>query len=245
MSGSVQPSVRVIHGDCLTVMRGMEADSVDAVVTDPPYGTGGRRRGKSGSGRDPSGKMVREEWDTWNIRWVFQARELLGDNGRIVAFCPAVQFGSMIAAAQQAGLPYMTHVAWRKLDPMPPYGGRLANAMEYALIFGRGALEAAGEHNVWEGSSEKIPVDSPDHHPYRKPAPLMRWLCRLVTPPGGTILDPFAGSGSTLVAAAMEGFNAIGIEQDEHYCEIARKRVFAAAQPRMDLDAVSGNAHPS
>lgn len=75
-------------------------------------------------------------------------------------------------------------------------------------------------------------------HPTVKPVDLMRWLCRLVTPPGGTILDPFAGSGSTLVAAAMEGFNAIGIEQDEHYCEIARKRVFAAAQPRMDLEAV-------
>jgi len=53
----------------------------------------------------------------------------------------------------------------------------------------------------------------------------MRYLCRLVTPPGGTVLDPFAGSGSTLLAAQAEGFAAIGIEIDEAYAEIARARL--------------------
>ena len=72
-------------------------------------------------------------------------------------------------------------------------------------------------------------------HPTVKPVDLMRWLCRLVTPAGGTILDPFTGSGSTLVAAAMEGFDAIGIDSDAHYCDIARRRAYAAAQPRLAL----------
>ena len=53
----------------------------------------------------------------------------------------------------------------------------------------------------------------------------MRWLCRLVTPPGGTVLDPFAGSGSTLIAAAHEGFSAIGIEREAEYIAIARRRL--------------------
>jgi site-specific DNA-methyltransferase (adenine-specific) len=53
----------------------------------------------------------------------------------------------------------------------------------------------------------------------------MAWLCRLVTPPGGIVLDPFAGSGSTCVAARREGFFFIGIEQELEYVEIARKRV--------------------
>ena len=58
----------------------------------------------------------------------------------------------------------------------------------------------------------------------------MQWLCRLVCPPGGIILDPFAGSGSTLKAAELEGFNAIGIEREAEYVAIAEKRV-AVGQP--------------
>jgi hypothetical protein len=54
-------------------------------------------------------------------------------------------------------------------------------------------------------------------HPTVKPVALMRWLVRMVTPPGGTVLDPFAGSGTTLAAAALEGFAAIGIEQEAEY----------------------------
>jgi site-specific DNA-methyltransferase (adenine-specific) len=61
-------------------------------------------------------------------------------------------------------------------------------------------------------------------HPTVKPVTLMAWLCRLVTPPGGTVLDPFAGSGSTAVAARREGFNFIAIEREPEYAEIARKR---------------------
>lgn len=61
-------------------------------------------------------------------------------------------------------------------------------------------------------------------HPTCKPTPLLRWLIRLVTPPGGVLLDCFAGSGSTGVAAILEGFNCILIEQDETYAETARAR---------------------
>ena len=64
-----------------------------------------------------------------------------------------------------------------------------------------------------------------NHHPTVKPTDLMRYLCRLVTPKGGTVLDPFMGSGSTLKAAELEGFSAIGIEIDAEYCEIARNRI--------------------
>jgi len=62
-------------------------------------------------------------------------------------------------------------------------------------------------------------------HPTVKPTDLMRYLCRLVTPPGGVVLDPFMGSGSTGKAAALEGFRFIGIEREAEYLEIARGRV--------------------
>ena len=62
-------------------------------------------------------------------------------------------------------------------------------------------------------------------HPTVKPTDLMRWLVRLVTPPGGVVLDPFAGSGSTLVAARAEGFRAIGIEREQQYADIIAARL--------------------
>jgi site-specific DNA-methyltransferase (adenine-specific) len=64
-----------------------------------------------------------------------------------------------------------------------------------------------------------------NHHPTVKPVALMRWLVRLITPPGGTVLDPFLGSGTTGIASATEGFRFIGIEQDAEYLEIARRRI--------------------
>jgi len=62
-------------------------------------------------------------------------------------------------------------------------------------------------------------------HPTVKPNDLMRYLCRLVTPPGGLVLDPFMGSGSTGKAALAEGFRFVGIERDPKYFEIAQSRV--------------------
>ena len=67
-----------------------------------------------------------------------------------------------------------------------------------------------------------------NNHPTVKPTSLMRYLCKLVTPPGGTILDPFMGSGSTGKAAALEGFRFIGIELEKEYTAIAEKRIMSA-----------------
>jgi len=64
-----------------------------------------------------------------------------------------------------------------------------------------------------------------NHHPTVKPITLMRYLCRLVTPPSGTVLDPFLGSGTTGIAATLEGFDFIGIEQDAEYLAIAEARI--------------------
>lgn len=64
-----------------------------------------------------------------------------------------------------------------------------------------------------------------NNHPTVKPNALMRWLVRLVCPQGGTVLDPFMGSGSTGVACVQEGMRFVGIDMDEHYCDIARKRI--------------------
>ena len=80
------------------------------------------------------------------------------------------------------------------------------------------------KHNSGSLNSSKNGAVSVNYHPTVKPTDLMAWLVRLVTPPGGVVLDPFAGSGSTLVAARREGFGFIGIEREAEYIEIAEAR---------------------
>ena len=72
------------------------------------------------------------------------------------------------------------------------------------------------------------PTQRKNTHPTVKPTDLMRYLCRLVTPPGGTVLDPFMGSGSTGRGAVLEGFDFIGVELSDEYAAIAKARIDAA-----------------
>jgi hypothetical protein len=84
---------------------------------------------------------------------------------------------------------------------------------------------SAGQNHARSGMTRS--GDIHNHHPTVKPIALMRWLVRLVTPPDGVVLDPFAGSGTTIAAAALEHRRGIGIELSEEYVEIARARVEA------------------
>lgn len=88
---------------------------------------------------------------------------------------------------------------------------------------------SSGEQSPGTFQSPNTDRTARNHHPTVKPTDLMRYLCRLVTPKGGLILDPFMGSGSTLKAAELEGFSAIGIELNEEYIEIARRRIASDA----------------
>ena len=100
---------------------------------------------------------------------------------------------------------------------------------------------SSGTQNPGSFQAEGTDRTSPNHHPTVKPTDLMRYLCRLVTPKGGLILDPFMGSGSTGRGAVLEGFKFIGIEQTAEYVEIARARIDSAwrqgHQPSLNLEA--------
>lgn len=85
----------------------------------------------------------------------------------------------------------------------------------------------SGQRLADNGTPIKTPKRS-NHHPTVKPTDLMRYLCRLITPPGGEVLDPFMGSGSTGKAAMLEGFGFVGIEREQEYIDIARRRIEAA-----------------
>jgi site-specific DNA-methyltransferase (adenine-specific) len=96
------------------------------------------------------------------------------------------------------------------------------------VVSGVGDNRPSGSFNERLGKAAVEPAAN--HHPTVKPTDLMAYLCRLVTPPGGTVLDPFMGSGSTGKAAMREGFNFIGCELDADYVAIAEARIAAESK---------------
>jgi site-specific DNA-methyltransferase (adenine-specific) len=93
-----------------------------------------------------------------------------------------------------------------------------------------------------ESEEEKTANKQQNHHPTVKPLALMRYLCRLITPPNGIVLDPFTGSGSTGCGAIWEGFNFIGIERESDYAAIAQARI-THAQKEKAADAASAQTN--
>lgn len=206
----------VIQGDCLDVLARMPTGSVDAVVTDPPYGTGGWLR--PGTGQKP--EKQREAWDTWSTAWLAEAGRVC--TGTIALFCPSVV---LLTTTMTAALPGRAPrlLFWAKPNPLPRYDRRPAYGFEPIVTFG--SLHKVGGKDWFEASA-------PRHdrgHPHQKPVTLMRWLCRLVTPPGGHVLDPFTGSGTTGVACMLEGFQFTGIERETEYVALANRRITDAA----------------
>lgn len=102
----------------------------------------------------------------------------------------------------------------------------------------------SGQH-ITRREEDYKPKPRANTHPTVKPTELMRWLCRLVTPPGGTVLDPFLGSGSTGRAALMEGFKFIGCEREDEYLPIAEGRIRAALKPTVKPAASKPKADPN
>jgi hypothetical protein len=107
------------------------------------------------------------------------------------------------------------------------------NSEEVLALLGEAARFYYSAKASRDDRDEGLPMDRHSSHPTVKPTDLMRYLCRLITPPNGIVLDPFMGSGSTGKAAMAEGFRFIGIEREAEYIEIARARISAEAdKPR-------------
>jgi DNA modification methylase len=228
--------VQIIHGDCLDVLRGMPDASVDAVVTDPPYCSGGvsetGRRGAAGQGLRSStiqrfGWFKADNMGTSGLVWLlrsmaFESIRLMRDGGSLVVFCDWRMFANVAPAIESAGLRFQNLLVWDK--QAMGLGNGFRNQHELVLHFtkGSGAFCDKGTGNVLRA---KRVHHTDREHQTQKPVDLMAQILRVVCPVGGTVLDPFAGSGTTLVAAQAEGMSAIGIEREAEYVEIIRKRL--------------------
>lgn len=225
------------EGDCLAVLPTLPDASVDAVVTDPPYGCA------SGSKVCIRGKRIEAfnlEWDqSADWAWMAETARILRPGGSLVTFCNTAHTGDPWQACIAAGLRPAQMLAWTRHDPPPNPRRSFCSAFDVAVY----AVRPGGERhwagggltrNVFECSPSKGRDRWDYPHPTQKPLALITWLVGLVCPPGGLVLDPFAGSGTTGVAALELGRRFAGIEKDPGYCEMARRRIEAAtAQGRL------------
>lgn len=128
-------------------------------------------------------------------------------------------------------------------EPSPKTANTFGRYSARALSHPRTESETSAARFFYCAKASKKDRGEDNKHPTVKPTDLMRYLCRLVTPPGGVVLDPFMGSGSTGKAAVMEGFQFIGCELDQQHVEVATKRMSEVA-PTLPVP-VNDNCRPS
>ena len=241
------PTFTLYQGDALAVLASLPTGSVDAVVTDPPYSSGGMVRSDragqstvakyvttqntradeladfSGDNRDQRGYAY------WSALWLGEALRVTRPGGVVLMFCDWRQLPATTDALQAGGWVWRGLVPWHK-PASRPHSGRFSNECEYVAWGSHGAMP-----NDWTllptfpgFYSVSPPPSSRREHITEKPLVLMRELVKIV-PRGGTILDPFTGAGTTGAAAVIEGRRFIGSEITPHFARVSSIRIARAA----------------
>lgn len=241
-SGAVAsgPGWRLERGDCLALMAGMPDDSMDVVITDPPYDEHTHKSGRRGSASLHAGyreaqtstraaisrtrslgfdAMTTDQMDSAAAQFARLARRWS------LVFCTVEMVGDSAAdgghgwraAGERAGLEYVRTAVWHKLNAAPQFtGDRPSQAVEAIVCFhrpGRKRWNGGGKHGYYAhpivlnrgGNSERL-------HTTQKPLSLMRELVEDFTDVGEVVLDAYAGSGTTLLAAKQLGRRSVGFE---------------------------------
>ena len=234
------PENTIICGDCLEVMKDWPDNCVDAVITDPPYSSGGQFRGDralptankyiqtgsvdtcrdnfTGDNRDQRSYLL------WCSMWLSQCHRVTKPGGVILIFSDWRQLPTMTDAIQCGGWVWRNIATWWK-PGIRMQRGRFSSSAEY-IVYGSNGPVNPGEcspQNVF--AFQGVPGKDKKHIA-EKP---LEVLCLLVglTQKESTVLDPFCGSGAICMAAKMLGRRYIGIDISEKYCQIARQRLEA------------------
>ena len=232
-------TVKIHKADALAVLQTLPDASVDAVITDPPYSSGGAFRGDkvaptaqkyggealadfTGDNRDQRSFL------TWMNLWLHDAHRVLRPGGYCVLFTDWRQLPTMTDALQVGGFVWRGVVPWAKPGARPMFKQRgYLNQCEY-VVWGTAGPAAVGETEPLAGWYAAPPPRERDHQT-QKPLEVMRALVR-ICPEGGTVLDPFMGSGTTGIAAVLEGRKFVGVELSGHYFDVAYERIQTAVQ---------------
>ena len=228
----------MIQGDCLPFMKAMPDASFDAVITDPPYASGGLTTAdrKASPVRKYISRDRHPSFDSdtrdqrshfmWSVLWMAEALRLTREGGWLMVCSDWRQLPTTSDALQVAGWTWRSVVTWDKTEACRPHQGMFRNQAEFVLVATRGSIgkEQDRPRVFPAGVFRHYLKPSDKHHLTGKPVALMEHLMT-VLPAQSKILDPFAGSGSTLAAAQNLGHAATGIELSPEYYRIACNRL--------------------
>lgn len=214
------------HGDCLEFMRSMEAGSVDAVITDPPYGIDYQSARRTDKAQwKPKIKNDKEPF----LDWLPDAYRTTKDGGALVCFCRWDIEEDFKKAIIDAGYVVKSQIIWdKRVHGMGDLNGSFAPQHENAWF------AVKGDFHFWDYRPQdiirvsRVPADDLVH-PNEKPVPLFVRLIEPIVPPNGIVLDCFFGSGNSCLAAKSIHRKYIGCEIDAKYFEIAKRRIEQAA----------------
>ena len=209
---SEQQANTVLQGDCVNVMRQFRSGSVDFVLTDPPYLAHYRSR---------DGRTVANDNDAAWLKPAFaEIIRVLCRDSFCVSFYGWHQADKFIAAWREAGFLLAGHLTFTKRYPSTERFLRYHHENAYLLAKGNPPRPSQRIPDVleWQYSGNKL-------HPTQKPLCVLTPLIQCFSRPGAVVLDPFCGSGSTLLAAKLQGRKYIGIELDVRYCNAVRDRL--------------------
>lgn len=224
------PINKIIHGDCLEVMKSFPDKSFDLILTDPPFEkeahTLQRRVKREGGIMEIEALDFEQITEEVRIRSSKEMARLA--KKWVLVFCQIEASHLWIKTLQDAGLVYRRTCIWVKPDGMPQYSGDRPG-MGYETIVamhvpGKSVWNGGGRHGVFiVNKNDFIGHKAP--HPTTKPRKLFKMLIELFSNEGDIILDPFAGSGTTAVSSADLKRNYVIIEKDERYVKVCNERV--------------------
>ena len=204
----------IIHGDCIEAMHGLPEGSVGFILTDPPYIT--RYRSRNGS------TVINDDNHAWLEPAFARMHRVLRPDAFCVSFYGWPKADLFLAAWKNAGFRVAGHIVFRKRYASKTSFLQYRHEMAYLLAKGWPSRPATPPPDVldWTYTGNKL-------HPTQKPVGILRPLIEAFSQPGDTVLDPFCGSGSTLVAARDLGRSYIGIELDAVHHRTAAVRLAA------------------
>lgn len=228
---------RVHQAEALAALARLPDDSIDMLLTDPPYSSGGRTIAERQ--RDPLVKYLerpngrptfsgdardQRSWGFWSTLWLTEAFRALKAGGYALVFTDWRQLPATTDALQAGGFTWRGVIAWDKGESArAPHSGYFRHQAEFLAWGTKGAFSTTklgpfpGVFRVTLPRTEK-------QHVVAKPLELMRRLVRAV-PEGAVVLDPFAGSGTTVVAARLERRHGLGFESVDEHVQTCRRRL--------------------
>ena len=208
---------QIIEGDCNEILRSIPAASVDLIVTDPPYLV---------NYRDRSGRTIaNDDCPDAVMASIPELYRVLKPDSFCISFYGWNAIDLFMTEWKSAGFRPVGHIVWHKSYASRSWYLEARHEQAYLLTKGRPSrpAEPIADVQPWEYTGNRW-------HPTEKAVSVLRPLIESYSQPGDLVLDPFAGSGSTMVAAAFAGRDYLGIELESEYCTLTRRRLDGAAR---------------